>query len=110
MREDDPIPKNAPIEVSPGKRGGEPVFRGTRIPISFLAQYLSHGYTTEDFIGQYDIDPDLVREVYRRKFGDEKFGDKKFGDKDEEGFGEEGSDEGDLGEEGFGEEGSGVPA
>ncbi|MCS3675567.1 uncharacterized protein (DUF433 family) [Salinibacter ruber] len=100
MREDDPIPKNAPIEVSPGKRGGEPVFRGTRIPISFLAQYLSHGYTTEDFIGQYDIDPDLVREVYRRKFGDEK-----FGDKDEEGFGEEGSDE-----EGFGEEGSGVPA
>lgn len=90
MREDEPIPKNDPIEVSPGKRGGEPVFRGTRIPISFLAQYLSHGYTTEDFIGQYDIDPDLVREVYRRKFGD---------------VDEEGSDE-----EDFGEEGSGVPA
>jgi Uncharacterized conserved protein len=60
-----------PIEVSLGKRGGEPVFRGTRIPISFLAQYLSHGYTVEDFIEQYDIDPDLVRKVYRRKFGDE---------------------------------------
>ncbi|WP_081580663.1 DUF433 domain-containing protein [Salinibacter ruber] len=26
-----------PIEVSPGKHGGNPVFRGTRIPISFLA-------------------------------------------------------------------------
>ena len=47
------------------------VFRGTRIPISYLSQYLNHGYTVEDFIEQYDIDPDLVREVYRRKFSDE---------------------------------------
>ena len=62
---------NDPIEVSLGKRGGAPVFRGTRIPISYLSQYLNHGYTVEDFIEQYDIDPDLVREVYRRKFGDE---------------------------------------
>lgn len=90
----DPTPKNNPIEVSPGKRGGEPVFQGTRIPI-FFAQYLSYGYTTEDFIGQYDIDPDLIHEVYRRKFVDENEG----------GFGEEGSDGG-----GFGEGGSGVPA
>ena len=60
-----------PIEVSLGKRGGEPVFRGTRIPISYLSQYLNHGYTVEDFIEQYDIDPELVREVYRRKFSDE---------------------------------------
>jgi uncharacterized protein (DUF433 family) len=62
---------NDPIEVSLGKRGGDPVFRGTRIPISYLSQYLNHGYTVEDFIEQYDIDPDLVREVYRRKFSDE---------------------------------------
>ena len=62
---------NDPIEVSLGKRGGAPVFQGTRIPISYLSQYLNHGYTVEDFIEQYDIDPDLVREVYRRKFSDE---------------------------------------
>ena len=62
---------NDPIEVSLGKRGGDPVFRGTRIPISYLSQYLNHGYTVEDFIEQYDINPDLVREVYRRKFSDE---------------------------------------
>lgn len=60
-----------PIEVSLGKRGGEPVFRGTRIPISYLSQYLNHGYTVEDFIEQYDIDPEVVREVYRQKFSDE---------------------------------------
>jgi len=68
-------PQSDPIEVSLGKRGGEPVFRGTRIPISFLAQYLGHGYTVEDFIGEYDIDPDLVWEVYRQKFsGDDEKG------------------------------------
>ena len=63
-----------PIEVSLGKRGGEPVFRGTRIPISYLAQYLQHGYTAQDFIDQYDIDPSLVWKVYRQKFGDEEQG------------------------------------
>ena len=62
---------DGPIEVSLGKRGGEPVFRGTRIPVSYLSQYLNHGYTIGDFIEQYDIDPGLVREVYRRKFSDE---------------------------------------
>jgi len=60
-----------PIEVSLGKRGGEPVFRGMRIPISYLSQYLNHGYTVDDFIEQYDVDPELVREVYRRKFRDD---------------------------------------
>ncbi len=67
--------QNNPVEVSLGKHGGEPVFRGTRIPISYLSQYLNHGYTVEDFIEQYDIDPDLVREVYRRQFSDD--GEKK---------------------------------
>jgi uncharacterized protein (DUF433 family) len=60
-----------PIEVSLRKRGGEPVFRGTRIPISYLAQYLNHGCSVEDFVEQYDIDPEPVREVYRQKFSDE---------------------------------------
>ena len=59
------------IEASLGKRGGAPVFRGTRIPISSLSQYLNHGYTVEDVIDRYDIDPDLIREVYRRKFSGE---------------------------------------
>lgn len=62
---------NDPIEVSPDKYGGEPVFRGTRIPVSFLSQYLEHGYTVEDFIEQYDIDPDLVHRVYRENFSDD---------------------------------------
>lgn len=58
------------IEVSLGKRSGEPVFRDTRIPIAYLSQYLNHGYTVEDFIREYDIDPELVRKVYREMFSD----------------------------------------
>ena len=54
------------IEASLGKRGGVPVCRRTRIPISSLSQYLNHGYTVEDVIEQYDTDPDLIREVYRK--------------------------------------------
>jgi len=61
---------NDPIEVSLGKRGGEPVFRGTRIPIAHLSDYLRHGYTVEDFIEHHDIDPDLVWDVYRQTFSD----------------------------------------
>lgn len=67
-------PDSSGIEISLGKRGGEPVFRGTRIPIAYLSQYLNHGYTVEDFIREYDIDPELVRKVYREKFSDGNHG------------------------------------
>jgi uncharacterized protein (DUF433 family) len=60
-----------PIEVSPDKLGGTPVFRGTRIPISYLAEYLNDGYTVGDFIDVYDIDPDLVHQVYEERFKDD---------------------------------------
>lgn len=65
------------IEVNPKKLGGKPVFRGTRIPISYLAQYLNEGRSVEDFIEVYDIDPDLVRQVYEEKFEDDPSSDKK---------------------------------
>ena len=65
------------IEVNPKKLGGKPLFRGTRIPISYLAQYLNEGRSVEDFIEVYDIDPDLVRQVYEEKFEDDPSSDKK---------------------------------
>ena len=67
-----PMPEDSsdPIEISLGKLGGKPVFRGTRIPIAYLSQYLNHGYTVEAFIQEHDIDPELVRAVYRRYIAD----------------------------------------
>ena len=53
------------IEVNPKKLGGIPVFRGTRIPISRLFDYLETGSTLDDFINEYEIDPDLVRQFVR---------------------------------------------
>jgi len=61
-----------PIEVSPKKHGGKPVFRGTRIPISHLSQYLEHGYSVEEFIELHDVDPEIVRTVYKENFEDDQ--------------------------------------
>ncbi|WP_259093897.1 DUF433 domain-containing protein [Salinibacter ruber] len=48
------------IEVTPEKLGGAPVFRGTRIPVRVLFDYLEEGYTVDAFLEQYEIDPNLV--------------------------------------------------
>jgi len=70
------MPKD-PIEVSPEKLGGTPVFRGSRIPISYLSQYLEHGYSIEEFIELHDVDPEVVRRVYEENFsGDHEGGGK----------------------------------
>jgi len=53
------------IEVNPKKLGGTPVFRETRIPVYVLFDYLEEGYTVEEFLEQYDIDPDLVHGFLR---------------------------------------------
>lgn len=38
------------VEVSPGKLGGVPVFRGTRVPVKALFENLSDGATIDDFL------------------------------------------------------------
>jgi uncharacterized protein (DUF433 family) len=48
------------VEKSADKLGGTPVFQGTRIPVYVLIDYLREGYTVEEFLDQYDVEPDLV--------------------------------------------------
>lgn len=48
------------VEQSPDKLGGTPVFKGTRIPVYVLIDYLREGHSVQDFLDQYDVDPDLV--------------------------------------------------
>jgi uncharacterized protein (DUF433 family) len=48
------------MEVNPRKLGGTPVFRGTRIPVHVLFDDLEDGYTVQDVLDPYDIDPGLV--------------------------------------------------
>ncbi|MGH9748184.1 MAG: DUF433 domain-containing protein [Candidatus Acidiferrales bacterium] len=40
--------------------GGEPVFRGTRVPFKVLTDYLEGGATLDEFLEQY---PSVAREL-----------------------------------------------
>jgi uncharacterized protein (DUF433 family) len=44
---------NLPITVDPETMGGTPVFRGTRVPVSTLFQYLEGNYSLEDFLYEF---------------------------------------------------------
>jgi len=41
------------IEVNPKKMSGVPVFAGTRVPISYLFEYLEKGETLPEFLRQF---------------------------------------------------------
>jgi len=47
------------IESDPGKLGGTPVFRGTRVPIKNLFDYLEGGDSLEIFLSDF---PTVTRE------------------------------------------------
>lgn len=47
------------IEVDPGKLGGKPVIRGTRIPVSLVVQLVASGMSTEEILKEY---PELTEE------------------------------------------------
>lgn len=48
------------IVKDPNILGGEPVFRGTRVPFKVLTDYLEGGDTLDQFLEQY---PGVSREV-----------------------------------------------
>jgi len=48
------------IIKDPDILGGEPVFRGTRVPFKILIEYLEGGDTLDQFLEQY---PSVSREV-----------------------------------------------
>jgi uncharacterized protein (DUF433 family) len=51
---------NLPITVDPETMGGVPVFRGTRVPVATLFQYLERNYSLEDFLYEF---PTVSKEV-----------------------------------------------
>jgi uncharacterized protein (DUF433 family) len=48
------------IITDPEILGGEPVFRGTRVPFKVLTDYLEGGATLDEFLEQY---PSVTREL-----------------------------------------------
>jgi uncharacterized protein (DUF433 family) len=48
------------ITIDPEVLGGTPVFRGTRVPVKTLFEYLENNYSLEEFIGCF---PTVTREM-----------------------------------------------
>ncbi|MGO8696858.1 MAG: DUF433 domain-containing protein [Limisphaerales bacterium] len=50
------------VEKDPGRLGGEPVFRGTRVPVKSLFDHLNGGDSLETFLDDF---PGVAREHAR---------------------------------------------
>ena len=44
---------NLPITVDPERMGETPVFRGTRVPVATLFEYLEDNYTLYEFLDSF---------------------------------------------------------
>lgn len=51
------------ITVDPDILGGTPVFKGTRVPVKTLFEYLENNYTLDEFLECF---PSVTRETARK--------------------------------------------
>ena len=55
------------ITIDPEILGGAPVFKGTRVPLNTLFQYLENDYSVEEFLECFpSVSRDLVNKVLER--------------------------------------------
>lgn len=55
------------ITIDPEILGGAPVFKGTRVPIKTLFQYLENNYSLEQFLECFpSVSRELARQVLER--------------------------------------------
>jgi uncharacterized protein (DUF433 family) len=55
------------ITVDPQVLGGAPVFKGTRVPVKSLFEYLERGYTVEKFVECFpSVTKEMVCKVLER--------------------------------------------
>lgn len=55
------------VTVSPNILGGTPVFKGTRVPVRALFEYLERGYSLEEFLECFpSVTKDMACRVLER--------------------------------------------
>ncbi len=54
------LPEDLPITVDRAVMSGAPVFRGTRVPVQTIFDYLADGYTLDEFLDNF---PTVSREA-----------------------------------------------
>lgn len=59
------MPKETFLESSKSVLGGTPVFKGTRVPVKTLMDYLQEGDTLDDFLRDF---PTIKRDQARQAF------------------------------------------
>lgn len=56
------------ITVNPNILGGAPVFKGTRVPVRTLFEYLERGYSLEEFLECFpSVTKDMARHLLERE-------------------------------------------
>ena len=51
------LPSSLPITVDPNIVSGTPVFRGTRVPVQTLFDYIADGNTLDEFLDNFPTVP-----------------------------------------------------
>jgi uncharacterized protein (DUF433 family) len=55
------------VTIDPDILGGTPVFKGTRVPVKSLFDYLEDNYTLEEFLECFpSVTPEMARRVLQR--------------------------------------------
>ena len=55
------------VTIDPAILGGTPVFKGTRVPVKTLFEYLENDYSLEEFLECFpSVTRDLARQVLER--------------------------------------------
>ena len=55
------------ITIDPDILGGTPVFKGTRVPVKSLFEYIEDNYTLEEFLECFpSVTRDMARQVLER--------------------------------------------
>ena len=60
-----PMTLEQAVWVDPGRMSGEPCFRGTRLPVQQLFDWLADGVPLDEFLRDFDLDPRAADAVLR---------------------------------------------
>ncbi len=65
IRPDSRMTVDQAVWVDPGRMGGSPCFRGSRLPVQQLFDWLADGVSLDDFVSEFQIDRNAAIAVLR---------------------------------------------
>lgn len=61
----EPMSLEEAVWVDPGRMSGTPCFRGTRVPVQQLFDWLADGVELDQFLEDFEVDPRAAEAVLR---------------------------------------------